>query len=140
MRTLKRLQGALELLLSLRDLTTLSRNYQWEARAPSSFYLEAEYAEVNLSRCDEDQLSVALRLRSSMSWKLATEQDDAGVYVVLKRKPLIGNIGRARFSARIPRGVHISLQLQNSVLCLEEMVSALDLPPEPESNPCNSSV
>lgn len=130
MPMLNKLRGALDILVSIRDLTTVSRNYQWEVQAPSSFYLEAEYAEVSLSRSEDNRLYVNVRLRASMSWKLATEKDDAGVYVIIKRKPLIGNIGRARLHARLPRGVHISLQLQNSVLCLKDLVSALELPPE----------
>ncbi|MCY4018712.1 MAG: hypothetical protein OXG39_04835 [Chloroflexi bacterium] len=130
MRKLNKLRDAFDLLLSIRDLTTVSRNYRWQVRAPGSFYLEAEYAEVNLSRSEDNHLDVHVRLRAPMSWKLATEKDDAGVYVVLKRKPLIGNIGRALIHARVPRGIHISLQLENSHLCLKDLVGTLDLPPE----------
>ncbi|MCY4537489.1 MAG: hypothetical protein OXE52_04575 [Chloroflexi bacterium] len=130
MRKLNKLRGALNLLGYMRDLTIESRNYEWEVRPPSSFYMEAEYAEVNLSRSQDNHLYVNVRLRASMSWKLAAERDDAGVYVVVKRKPLIGNIGRARFQVRVPHGVHISLQLEKSVLCINDLVGALDLPPE----------
>lgn len=130
MRKLQRLRGALDLLADMRDLTIVSRSYQWAVQAPGSFYLEAEFAEVNLSRSEDNLVYVSARLRAPMSWKLATERDDAGVYVIIKRKPIIGNIGRARFHIRVPRGIHISLQLENSVLCLNDLVSALDLPPE----------
>lgn len=130
MQKLNKLHDALDLLVSIRDLTIVSRNYQWEIQAPGSFYLEAEFAEVDLSQSEDNHLYVSVRLRASMSWKLATERDDAGVYVVLKRKPIIGNIGRARFHARVPRGMHISLQLENSRLCLNDLVGALDLPRE----------
>ncbi len=130
MRNLSKLRGALDLLGSIRDLTVVSRQYQWEVQTPSSFYLEAEYAEINLARADNNHLHVSVKLRASMSWKLVTERDDAGVYIVAKRKPLIGNIGRARLHVRVPHGVHISLQLQCCVLCLDELVSRYDLPPE----------
>ena len=130
MRNLSKLRGALDLLGSIRDLTVVSRQYQWEVQTPSSFYLEAEYAEINLARADNNHLHVSVKLRASMSWKLVTERDDAGVYIVAKRKPLIGNIGRARLHVRVPHGVHISLQLQSCVLCLDELVSRYDLPPE----------
>lgn len=95
----------------------------------STFYLEADYAEVKLSRAEGENLYLGVKLRASMSWKLATDRDEAGVYVFAKRKPLIGNIGRARFQVRVPRGAHISLQLKNCVLCLDDLVSNLDLPP-----------
>lgn len=130
MRMLNKLRGALDIFLAIRDLTTMSRSYQWELATPSSFYLEAQHADVNLSRSEDNHLYVSVRLRASMSWKLATERDEAGVYIVLKRKPLIGNIGRARFDARVPRGVHISLQLENSLLCMKDLAGALELPPE----------
>lgn len=133
MPQLQKLRSALDLLLSLRDLTSLSRSYQWQVQSPSTFYLEAEYAQVNLSRSEGNQLSVNVRLRAPMSWKLATEKDEAGVYVLIKRKPLIGNIGRARFHISVPRSVHISLQLRNCALCLDDLVGELDLPPEPEA-------
>ena len=71
----------------------------------------------------------AVLLRAGFGWQLTTDQDDAGVYVVAKRKPVIGSIARGKFHFTLPQGVYISLKLTQCQLCLDDLTASLDLPP-----------
>ena len=67
--------------------------------------------------------------RAGFGWQLATDQDEAGVYIIARRKALIGSIGRAKFDIKLPEQAHISLNLKNCQVCLAELNRALELPP-----------
>lgn len=124
----RHLWKAIELLGSFRDLAYESTRYQWEVTPPNTFFLDAEYADVKLTRQVTTQISATVRLRASFSWQLTTEQDEAGVYVVARRKAVIGNVGQARFVISVPTGIHVSLRLQHCRLSLEHFDGELELP------------
>lgn len=127
-RRVQHLWKAIDLLGSFRDLAYESTTYQWEVTPPNTFFLDAEYADVKLTRQETTQISATFRLRASFSWQLATEQDEAGVYVAARRKAVIGNIGQARFVISVPTDIHVSLRLQHCRLSLEHFDGELDLP------------
>ena len=57
---------------------------------------------------------MAVRLQARLlSWQACDKRssDDAGVYIIVKRKPIIGNTWSRthRLHVRVPRGIHISL-------------------------------
>ena len=128
MRALHGISQAWEILAAARDLTRQTRQFEWTVAQDGSFFLDAEYARIDLIRADGDSLQAELSLRSAKSWALATDQDEAGVYVVLKRKPLIGGIGAARLRFSVPAHVHISLKLKRCRLCLHDVSEPLELP------------
>ena len=132
MRHVNSLRKALGLIAAARDITVDTKLYQWEIRAPNTLYLEAEHADIDLLHIGGEHILAQVRMRAALSWKLVTDQDDAGVYIVAKRKPLIGSIGRARFQIEVPDGIHISLKLRNCQLCLRDVDSTFDFPPQRE--------
>ncbi len=127
-RHVQQLWKAIDLLGYARDLAYESTTYRWEVSRPNTFFLDAEYADVTLNRQETAQISATVRLRASFSWQLTTEQDDAGVYVVARRKAVIGNVGQARFVISVPTDIHVSLRLRHCRLSLEGFDGALDLP------------
>ena len=133
MRALRGLWQVWELLGSARDLTRQTRQFQWSAAERASLFLDAEYAKIDLMRHEGDAIHAQLKLRAARGWLLATDQDDAGVYIVLKRKPLIGSIGGAGIRISVPPGMHVSLKLKRCELCLHDVSQALELAPEAEA-------
>lgn len=129
MRHLGNVWKAAKLLSSARDLALETRHLQWEVKLPSTFFLQAEYADVNLTGHDQTQIEARLALQAGFGWQLASDQDEAGVYIVAKRKAVIGGIARAKFEIKLPRGVHVSLDLRHCQLCIADMHTAIDLPP-----------
>ena len=129
MRHVDKFWKALDLLSSARDLTRETTTYRWQVEPPNTFYIDAEYADISLSRQEGVEILATVKLQAAFSWQIATQQDKAGVYMVARRKPLIGSIGRGSFQIRVPSDVHVSLKLQHCQLCLNDQLCELELPP-----------
>ena len=128
MRQMRHIWNAFDLLGSVRDLAYESTTYQWEITPPNTFYFDAELADIRIARHDFPQIFATVKLRAAFSWKLVTEQDEAGVYFVARRRAVIGNVGHARFLIAVPPEIHVSLRLQRCRLSLEDFDGDLDLP------------
>ena len=129
MRHLDNLWKALKLAGAARELAIETRRFQWEVTTPSTFFLQAEYADIRLSTHDRLEVLAKVELQAGFGWQLATDQDEAGVYVIARRKPLIGSIGRAKFDITLPQDLHVSLKLEHCQLCLDDLNTTLEFPP-----------
>ena len=129
MRHLGKLWKAAHLVNAARELTIDTQRFQWDVTAPNTLFLQAEQSDIRLALHDQPQILAKVELRARFGWQLTTDQDDAGVYVAAVRKPVIGSIGRGRFHFSVPRGVHISLKLEQCQLCFDDLSASLDLPP-----------
>lgn len=128
MGRLDNLRQALHLLNAARDLAVESKTYQWEVSAATTFFLQAERADVKLARHDKSQALVKVEL-TGFGWQMAAEQDEAGVYVVAKRRPFIGGIGRGRFEVTLPGSIHVTLKLEQCRLRFDSLNACFDFPP-----------
>ena len=129
MRHLGNVRKALRLFGAARDLAIETRRYEWDLSGPNSFYLEAENADIRLASHEGSQLRAVIELQAGFGWQLATDQDEAGVYVVVRRKPLVGAIGRARISVTLPADVHLRLKLERCRLSLLDLSALLEFAP-----------
>lgn len=111
------------------ELTQQSRTYHFAVSQPITFYLQAENAEVRVGRWDMAQIKVTVRLRAAFGWRVATDQDEAGVYVVAKGRTMMGGLLRARFDVLVPENVYVMLKLESSRIVLENVDGTLELPP-----------
>ena len=122
---------AMNIVSSVRDIAVESKTYQWDITPPITFFLQAEYSDVTITRHDKPIISAKLELQAGFGWQVATDQDAAGVYIVAKRKPLIGTIGRGKFHISLPHTVHVTLKLEHCQLTLDDLNTTLDLPAIP---------
>ena len=129
MQHLENLRQALHLLNSARGLAVESKTYQWTVKPAMTFFLQAEHADVKLARHDKSQVLAKVELRAGFGWQMAAEQDEAGIYMVAKRKPLIGSIGRGKFDVTLPGGIHVTLKLEQCQLCFNSLNASLDFRP-----------
>ena len=125
-----KLRDALKLAGAARDLAVEKRRYSWDVTPPATFYLQAEHAEIRLSPHDKLRIDATIELRGGFAWQLATEKDDAGVYIVVRRKAVLGTLARLRIHAHLPPGLTISLKLHNCQLRLDDLHGELDFPPD----------
>ena len=131
MQTLRNLWGALDWLRSARDLTIESKTYQWEATPPATFFLDVEASDVRLKRHAPLRVIAKVELQAGFGWQMAAEQDAAGIYLIARRKPLIGAVGRGRFDITLPPSLHVTLKLRACRLQLIDLNTTLDFPPQP---------
>lgn len=129
MRHVSNIWKAARLLNSARDLAIDRQRYRWDVTLPNTLFLRAEQSDIRLGLHDQQQIFATVELRAGFGWQLTTEQDSAGVYIVAKRKPLVGSIGRAKFHFSIPRGVYLSLQLTQCQVCFDDLTASFDMPP-----------
>ena len=120
---------ALKLVGAARELAIETRRFNWDVAAGRTFFLQAEYADIHLLIHERHEILAKVELQAGFGWQLLTDQDEAGVYIIARRKALIGSIGRGRFDITLPADVHVSLKLEHCQVCLDDLNTALDLPP-----------
>jgi glutamate synthase domain-containing protein 1 len=114
---------------ALAELTRKSTTYRFNVMADTTFYLDVSQAEVRLLRHPAAQIEVTMMLQAPFAWRVVTDQDEAGVYVVAKLRPVVGGLAGALFSVVVPDQAHLVLKLQRCRLCLEAVDSTLQIPP-----------
>ena len=129
MQALRKAWQALEIIGAARDLAIDTRRFSWDAAAGTTFYLQAEQADIRLTTHERGKIFAKIELRASFGWQLVTDRDEAGVYIIARRKPLIGSVGRARFDITLPADLQVSLKLEHCQVCLVNVNAELDLPP-----------
>lgn len=120
---------ALKLVYSARELVAETRQLEWTASPPNTFFLQAEHCDISLAWHDEAQVIARLDLQAGFGWQWTSDQDESGVYLIARRKALIGGIARGRIAVTLPRGIHISLKLARCQLCCQGLDASLEWPP-----------
>jgi hypothetical protein len=114
---------------TLAELTRKSTNYRFNVIGETTFYLDASQAEVRVLRHAQPTIEFTAALQAPFAWRVATDQDEAGVYVVAKRRAIVGGLAGAVFSVIVPYQAHLVLRLQRCRLCLEAVDGTLQVPP-----------
>jgi len=96
---------------------------------PITVFIYASSSRVTIRRQVGTQVRLDAALRAAFGWQLVAEQDDAGVYIVAKRKPVVGALSRADFTVIIPPEARLLVQLSPGALILEDLDGTLDIPP-----------
>ncbi len=134
--TLRRLRGALlrrslESALSVGAAATAKSFRQvFTVQPPITVYVRASHAEVTIVRGAPHNVSLEADLHASFGWEFATDQDEAGVYIVARRKPIVGALSWAKFSLTVPLGAHLALNLTPGSVHLAQVNGKLILPAE----------
>lgn len=115
---------------SVKDLTQLTRTYHFAVTGPITCYLRAENGTVSVIRWNRPIIEITARLQGPFGWRIAAEQDEAGVYIAAKRRAVIGGLSRARFQLRVPHDVYLVLNLYGCALHLEDVNSTLHVRPQ----------
>jgi hypothetical protein len=114
------------------EITSLTRHiqtYYFSTLGPITLYLRAENADVRVMRWAQPKVEVTATLQASFGWRLATDQDEAGVYVVAKRKAVLGRMSSALFNVVVPEDTYLVLKLLDGRVILEHITGTLQVPP-----------
>lgn len=128
----RRLEFALKALNAVRDLPDITRQRRivaYEVATPTTVYVRASHCRVNVQRTSERQVQIVGDLRQSFGWQWVTERDDAGVYVVLKRKPVVGALSYANLSLTVPPDAYLVFHLTPGSVDLLEFDGRLSVAP-----------
>lgn len=111
------------------ELARQSQTYHFGVMEPITLYLRAENAVIQVSRWRQPMVEVSAQLQAAFGWRIVTDQDEAGVYFVAKRRAVVGGLSRAVFRVNIPRDTYLILKLRNGHVLLEDVDGALNIAP-----------
>jgi hypothetical protein len=110
------------------DLTRSTLVYRYPAAPEKYLYLHTSQSEARVIRHDLREIVITAHLQPPFAWRIASEQDEAGVYYVALRKMVVGVVASGRFDIAVPHDTHIILKLENVRLTLEAVSDNIDLP------------
>lgn len=111
------------------DLTRHKQTYTLPARIGGTFYLDADNATVRVVRWDREQVEVTVQTRPPIGWRVATDFDEAGTYMVIKRRSIVGSIARAELYVLVPRQAFLLLRMNGGLVALDHVDGVLHIPP-----------
>lgn len=114
---------------TVRDITQVTRAYHFAVTLPTTFYLRAERADVRVIRWSRPIIEITTRLQAPFGWRIAAEQDEAGVYMAAARRAVVGGFASARFEVRVPQETYLVLNLEDGTLRLDNINGTLHLNP-----------
>ncbi len=117
---------------AVRDLPGVARQRRvvaYEVTAPTTVYVRASHCRVSVQRSSERQVQIEGDLRQSFGWQWVTERDDAGVYVVLKRKPVVGALSYANLALVVPPDAYLVFHLTPGSVDLQDFNGRLSVAP-----------
>lgn len=98
------------------------------ANSPITVYLRASHCRVILRTTPEPRVTLETTQHPILGPELTTEQDAAGVYIVARRRPVVGTTTRAELTLTVPRDAHLALHLTPGEMVLEGIDGLVDLP------------
>ncbi len=131
---MRKLELALELLSTLRALPRVAHEQRvaaYEVSGPITVYVRADHSRVTVRRTEEPRVQILGELRQAFGWEWAVERDSAGIYVVLKRRPLVGALASADLTLIVPPDAYLVFHLTPGSVHLADFegrlsVAALD--------------
>ncbi len=111
---MRMLELALETFSAVRSLPDLVRERKvaaYEVHGPTTVFVRASHCRVIVRRIREARVQIECDLRQSFGWEWVTERDDAGVYLVLKRKPVMGTLSTAEVTLLVPSDAYLVFHL-----------------------------
>lgn len=130
----KTLRGIVDTASAFTEIADKKQTLVYSLDKPATFYLQTETADLRLRRWNQPRIEVTIKLQVAMGWRYAAEQDDAGVYIVTKRRPLVGGLSRAAFEIAVPVDTHLMLRLNQCTVNFAIHDGLLELaPPDDES-------
>ncbi len=105
---------------------------------PVTVYVRASHCRVTLRRASAHKVILEANLYRAFGVELAAEQDEAGVYIVARRKAVVGKVTRTDFTLTVPNDSHLAFHLTPGDVVLEDVDGLLELPvngifPTPDS-------
>lgn len=130
----KTVRGLLDTAATFTEIADKKQTLVYTVNAPATLYLQTETADLRLRRWAEPRIEVTIKLQVALGWRYAAEQDDAGVYIVTKRRPVVGGLSRAAFEIAVPQDTHLLLRLTQCTVNFAIQEGLLELaPPDAES-------
>lgn len=95
---------------------------------PTTVYLRASHCHVTVRPLIDSRVILETTRHPVLGPDLTTDQDAAGVYIVARRKPVVGAASRAELTLLVPPDTHLALHLTPGEITFECIEGLVDLP------------
>ncbi len=132
MSLLRTLETALNLFTTFRSLPNVTKQRQvaaYEVNGPTTVFVRASHCRVTVQRTVEPQVQIQCEMRQAFGWDWVTEHDEAGVYIVLKRRPLVGKLSTADLTLIVPADAYLAFHLTPGSIHLADFEGRLSVEP-----------
>jgi hypothetical protein len=131
-----RLETLFQLVSAIRGLPNLTKRRQvaaYEVHGPTTVYVRASFSRVTVRRILEPRVQIECELRQAFGWEWAVDRDEAGIYVVLKRRPVVGKLSTADLHLLVPADAYLVFHLTPGSVQLVDFDGRLAVEPLGES-------
>jgi len=99
-----------------------------------SVYLHTDDAAVRVVRWDKPQVEATIETLPTLAWRIATEYDENGVYIVLLKRSGFGQVAKASMAVLVPRDAHLTLRMNDGLISLDHVRGTLQIAPPQNGN------
>lgn len=128
MQHLNTLTEVVNAVSTVAELAWASQTYRFGVSGAVTFFMHAAHADIRLIRHADPVIEVTAQLQAPFAWRVATDQDDAGVYFVAVRRPVVGAMAGASFAVTVPQNTHLVLKLDDCRLTLDRIGGTVEIP------------
>jgi hypothetical protein len=90
---------------------TQAQSQQFTISLPATIYVRASHCNVYVSHQAGNTVQLSSTLSAAFGWEFAAEQDAEGIYIVAKRKPVVGQLSYGELHLVVPPAVHLAFHL-----------------------------
>lgn len=118
---------------TVRDLASESKTLAYFVPTATTLYLHIDAGHVMLKKTAERYVRIQTIVQPPFGWRIHSEQDDAGVYLVAKRRQGLGSVASAQFNISVPQDVYIILKAEGCDVTLGNLNGTLHLQADGEA-------
>lgn len=101
----------------------------FKVEAPVTVFVRGTKCKVMVQYHEMEQVELHAHLYNAFGLKFVTEQDDAGVYIVAKRRRFLGWISRAEFVLRVPHYANLAFNVTPGTVQLNDVAGVVNISP-----------
>ena len=115
---------------SVAEFARSTQNYSFLVRSGSTCYVHVAGGEIRIARQPASLVEITAKLQAPFGWRIAAQQDEAGVYFVALRRAIVGTLADASFLVTVPQDAHLTLKLDHTRLSIENVEGTFELSPQ----------
>ncbi len=127
MQHLENLWGIVNMVGKVRDIAQETRHWSFNVSSPTTFYCHLEGASLIIRHHNKPALLLETQVLVKSGWRIETDDDDAGVYVVARKLPFIGTMSQLTLIATVPSQTNLILKLERCILTIENVADTIRL-------------
>ncbi len=109
-------------------VTTKSFTQLFEVTLPTTVYVRASQCHVTIYYKAGNEVKLTADLRAAFGWEVATEHDEAGVYVAARRKLVVGQLSTARLALTVPPEANLVFHLTPGSIRFVQLNGEITIP------------